>query len=237
MTKAFTLLESQQFWNNLAQESLPQQVVLHAIVPTAFQVRMQNDFSHIVPTIRNEITHCAVCRINLCDVLFARYAVRTILGKNQHNNKSSVYFSEAKLCETCCNQLEKQAFVIYHQSLDAFGASIIEEANSSLVRKKMLVSFNGLFNHLNKSDKMIKKALRKMIYWCENCKVQSKKGERQFPYCRGCGAVRYCSKECQTDDWKTNRHKKPCLAMQTAKLFYPELAYFIRDGKVTQMPQ
>lgn len=51
---------------------------------------------------------------------------------------------------------------------------------------------------------------------CENCKISS---ERVFATCRRCQTVSYCSKECQTIDWKKGHKKICCLSLQVNEPF------------------
>merc|ERR1712173_185023 len=45
---------------------------------------------------------------------------------------------------------------------------------------------------------------------CANIGCNVQRNDKELRICKGCRAVRYCSKKCQKVDWKKNNHKRIC---------------------------
>lgn len=51
-------------------------------------------------------------------------------------------------------------------------------------------------------------------YWCQNVKCGKSRPAAEFKQCTGCLQVYYCSKECQSLDWKYGGHQNYCHTIQ-----------------------
>lgn len=70
----------------------------------------------------------------------------------------------------------------------------------------------SFFRHDDEAHDDPEKALQLFFLrkgWCRRCnRLPNPSQKLHFMFCNGCGLVKYCSRECQLDDWK--RHSKEC---------------------------
>ncbi|TFK83308.1 hypothetical protein K466DRAFT_602978 [Polyporus arcularius HHB13444] len=69
-----------------------------------------------------------------------------------------------------------------------------------------------------------------LMHACAHCGKWEVPGGPRFLRCSGCRARRYCSVECQKDDWKQQWHKGECSLLKEGKLFEAERRRRLHDN-------
>jgi hypothetical protein len=90
---------------------------------------------------------------------------------------------------------EALAFATYLKSIDL----------SDFDPNQMAEVYHSSPPETQKYIRQTERAFLKLLHTCANCATDG----REFKKCSVCKKTRYCSRECQKDDWKS--HKSTCL--------------------------
>ncbi|KZV71168.1 hypothetical protein PENSPDRAFT_416280 [Peniophora sp. CONT] len=107
----------------------------------------------------------------------------------------------------------------WYTSLLAMPATHTEEERTSSERYRRVVQCwvnPGEAFRINEDEERIKNdaVLARLCSWA-TCVHHYERTEEALPICKGCGEVRYCSRECQRRDWKEGGHRAKCRRLKS----------------------
>lgn len=219
--------QSKAFWERyegceVDEDGKAYEVFIHVLVPTIYAmfplpqttVQPQNADDEEAYHWHFKCSKC-VQRLDMTQKKPARYATRVMIGVYQ-NNCIRLRVGHAQLCHRCFDGTIGSDYVLLSSERCSDFDELLEASWQSMVHQdERLCHLHYVkANALDVIQRLIAscetKTLRSKIAAtepvCENCKTVV----TSVLICGGCQSACYCSKVCQQNHWKTQRHQRLC---------------------------